>query len=95
MKWTEIPDKSLLQRSFLLGITGVILGALSLINQQLQLLEAPMGPLNGVSIGLQLVALSMVVLLLRKRKVSQEHKEKAQKMTLVLGVSILFFILSL
>ncbi|MFC3878740.1 hypothetical protein ACFOSV_01050 [Algoriphagus namhaensis] len=95
MKWTDIPDANLLKRSFLFGITGIVIGVVSLVNQNFRLFEGPMGPLNGSSIGLQLVGLSMAVLLLRKRKISQEHKVKAQKMVVVLGAAILFFILSL
>lgn len=95
MKWTEHPTGVLLQRSFLFGITGVVLGALALLNINLKWMEAPMGPLNGVSILLQFIGLSIAVLVLRKKKLSPEDKQKSQKMVLVLGVALLFFILSL
>ncbi len=95
MKWTNQPSDILLQRSFLFGITGIVLGLLSIANTYFQLLEAPMGPLNGMSIGLQFVGLSLAVLVLRKRKLSEIDKEKAKKMTLILGVALLFFILSI
>lgn len=95
MKWTEHPTGVLLQRSFLFGMTGVVLGALALLNINLKWMEAPMGPLNGVSILLQFIGLSIAVLVLRKKKLSPEDKQKSQKMVLVLGVALLFFILSL
>ena len=95
MKWTELPVETLLQRSFLFGIVGIILGTLSILNTYMSWLDAPMGPLNGVSVGLQFLGLSIAVLVLRKRKLSKEIKEKAKKMTLVLGVALLFFILSI
>jgi uncharacterized YccA/Bax inhibitor family protein len=95
MKWTNHPEEVLLQRSFLLGITGIVLGTLSILNTNLLHYQAPMGPINGVSLLLQLMGLSLAVLVLRKRKISQENKEKAQKMVLVLGVALLFFVLSI
>ncbi len=95
MKWTDQPEGVLLQRSFLFGITGIVLGALSLLNTNFQLVQAPMGPLNGVSLLLQFLGLSLAVLVLRRKKMTAEDKQKAQKMVLILGVSLLFFILSL
>jgi hypothetical protein len=95
MKWTNHPEKILLQRSFLLGITGIILGTLAILNTNTLHYQAPMGPINGASLLLQLMGLSLAVLVLRKRKISQENKEKAQKMVLVLGVALLFFVLSI
>lgn len=93
MKWTDQPEGVLLQRSFLLGITGIVLGTLSLLNTNFQLIQAPMGPLNGVGMALQLVGLSLAILVIRKRNLSPEIKEKAKKMILVLGVALIFFIL--
>lgn len=93
MKWTNHPPKTLLQRSFLFGITGIVLCFLALLNIQFQVLEAPMGPLNGVGMALQLVGLSLAVLVIRQRKLAPEVKLKAQKMILVLAVGLLFFIL--
>ncbi len=95
MNWTDIPDANLLRRSFLMGMAGIIFGMVSLINQNFYLFGGSMGPLNGASIGLQLLGLSMAVLLIRRRKVDKSLKEKAQKMIVVLGASILFFIISL
>lgn len=95
MKWTNHSEKTLLQRSFLFGITGIGLCVVSLLNTYFQLLEAPMGPLNGVGMALQLVGLSLAVLVIRKRKLAPEIKERAQKMILILAVGLLFFILTL
>lgn len=95
MKWTNHPPKILLQRSFLFGFTGIVLSVLALLNTQLQIVQAPMGPLNGVGLALQLVGLSLSVLVIRQRKLAPEIKEKAQKMILVLAVGLLFFILTL
>ncbi|WP_425635930.1 hypothetical protein ACPUEN_10985 [Algoriphagus yeomjeoni] len=95
MKWTNHPPKTLLQRSFLFGITGIALCLLALLNSYFKVLEAPMGPLNGVGLALQLLGLSLAVLVIRQRKLTPEIKEKAQKMILVLAVGLLFFILTL
>lgn len=95
MKWIEQKEEILLQRSFLFGITGVILGTFSLLNMNLKIIQAPMGPLNGVSILLQIIGLSIAILVLRKKKLKPEDKQKSQKMVLILGVALLFFILSL
>jgi hypothetical protein len=95
MKWSDLPEPVLLQRSFLFGITGIVLGALSVLNTQLQVLQAPMGPINGVSLLLQFFGLGMAVMVLKKRKLAQEHKEKSQIMILIMVVALLFFIFSL
>jgi hypothetical protein len=95
MKWSELPEPVLLQRSFLSGITGIILGALSVLNSTWHLVQAPMGPLNGVSLLLQFAGLGIAVMVLKKRKLAQEYKEKSQMMILILTVALLFFIFSL
>lgn len=95
MKWSELPEPVLLQRSFIFGLAGIILGTLSLINSHFGFLQAPMGPLNGVSLLLQFMGIGQSILVLRKRKLAQEFKEKAQILILVLGVALLFFIFSL
>jgi hypothetical protein len=95
MKWSDLPEPVLLQRSFIFGIVGIILGALSILNTTWRFVEAPMGPLNGVSLLLQFAGLGMAILVLRKRKVSKEFKEKSQMMILILAVALVFFILSL
>lgn len=95
MKWSDLPEPVLLQRSFLSGITGIVLGALSILNSTWHYVNAPMGPLNGVSLLLQFGGLGMAIMVLRKRKLSQEYKEKSQMMILILTVALLFFIFSL
>ena len=95
MNWSSLPEPILLQRAFLFGLCGILLGTLSLLNTQLQLLQAPMGPINGVSLLLQFFGLGLAVMVLRKRKVKAEFKEKAQLMILILAVALLFFIFSL
>lgn len=95
MKWTNHPPQILLQRSFLFGITGIVLCALALANSYFGWLIAPMGPLRGTGILLQLIGLSLAVLVIRKRKLDPETTEKAKKMILILAVGLLFFILSL
>lgn len=91
MNWMNKDEGLLLQRSFLFGITGIFLCLLALVNVNLDLLKAPMGPLNGVGIALQFFGLSIAVLVMRKRKISNKTKEKAKKMILVLGVALIFF----
>ena len=95
MKWSDLPEPALLQRSFLFGITGIVLGALSILNSTWHFVQAPMGPLNGVSLLLQCAGLGMAIMVLRKRKLAQEFKEKSQMMILILTVALLFFIFSL
>lgn len=87
----EKDEGLLLQRSFIFGIVGITLCLLALINKSMNLLEAPMGPLNGVGIALQFFGLSIAVLVLRKRKITDKTKEKAKKMVLILGVALVFF----
>lgn len=95
MKWTNQPNSVLLERSFLFGIVGILLGTIAIINTKFHFVSAPMGPINGVSLGLQLIAISLAVLVLRKRKVEPDLKVKAQKMIVVLAAAFLFFILSI
>lgn len=95
MKWSASPEPVLLQRSFLFGITGILLGTSSLLNTQLRLLDAPMGPLNGVSLLLQFFGIGLAIIVLRRPKVAVEYKEKSQLMILILAVALLFFIFSL
>ncbi|MCH7415608.1 hypothetical protein MM213_19055 [Belliella sp. R4-6] len=93
MNWMEKDEDLLLQRSFLFGATGIVLCLLALANTYYQVLEAPMGPLNGVGIALQFFGLSIAVLVLRKRKITETVKDKSKKMILVLGVALFFFFL--
>ncbi|MDA1269618.1 MAG: hypothetical protein O2829_11140, partial [Bacteroidetes bacterium] len=92
MKWSSLPEPVLLQRSFLFGIIGILLGTVSLLNTQFRWLDAPMGPVNGVSLLLQFFAVGLAILVLKKKKVAAEYKEKAQLMLLILTVALLFFI---
>jgi hypothetical protein len=93
MNWTNHSPKTLLQRSFLFGITGIVLSILALLNSHFNILDAPMGPLNGSGMLLQLFGLSLAVLVIRKRKLDPIIKERAKKMVLVLTVGLLFFLL--
>lgn len=93
MKWFDKDENMLVQRAFLLGVTGIILCLIPVFNSYYQLLKAPMGPLNGIGIGLQLFATSILVLVLRKRKVDEKAKEKAQKMMVVLGAALVYFMI--
>ncbi|MFC4874479.1 hypothetical protein [Negadavirga shengliensis] len=94
MKWTHINEESLLQRSFTLGLIGILCSLFPIIYFNI-------GPgtfaysnlLNGLGIAAQLLAMSMAVLVLRRRKIKEETKEKAKKMVLVLAVALLFFFL--
>ncbi len=95
MKWFDKDEKLLLERAFLFGAVGIALGFVSLANMNFGFLQAPMGPLNGVSLALQLFGMSIAVLVLRKRKITDQTKEKAKKMVLVLGVALMFFFLIL
>ena len=95
MKWSALPEPVLLQRAFLFGITGILLGTVSLLNTQLRLLDAPMGPLNGVSLLLQFFGIGLAIIVLRRPKVAVEFKEKSQLIILILAVALLFFIFSL
>jgi hypothetical protein len=95
MKWSDLPESVLLQRSFIFGIVGIVLGSLSILNTTWRFVDAPMGPLNGISLLLQFAGLGIAILVLRKRKVSKEFKEKSQMMILILAVALVFFILSL
>lgn len=91
MNWMDKDEELLIQRSFIFGMTGIVLCLIPLGNGYFQWLNAPMQPLNGVGIALQLFGLSISVLILRKRKIKDAVKEKAKKMILVLTVSLIFF----
>ncbi|EIM75120.1 hypothetical protein A3SI_14154 [Nitritalea halalkaliphila LW7] len=93
MKWNTKDEKELLRRSFLFGLSGISVSLLALVNVTLGLVALPMGVFFGVGTFLQLFGLSIAVMTMRKRKVSAESQEKAKQMILVLGVSLLFFIL--
>lgn len=91
MKWIDKDTSLLLQRSFLFGATGIVICLIPLFNNYFQFLNIPMGPVNGIGILLQFFGLSIAVMVLRKRKVEEEFKDKAKKMILVLAVALIFF----
>jgi hypothetical protein len=95
MNWMQKDEEVLLERAFLFGITGFVLCLIPLVNGYFNFLDAPMGPLTGMGIGLQLFGLSIAVLVLRKRKIKETSKEKAKKMTLVIAVALVFFFLTI
>jgi 4-hydroxybenzoate polyprenyltransferase len=94
MKWTAIGEKKLLNRSFLFGLTGILLALMPLA---FGVLGMDVGRFNewlsGIGIALQLLGMSLAVLVIRQRRVAEEIQQKAKQMTLVLAVSLLFFIL--
>ncbi|WP_200980237.1 hypothetical protein [Echinicola sp. 20G] len=95
MSWMDKDAGKLLQRSFVIGLVGILLCLIPMANAILTFMDQEkLFFLNGFGLGAQLVALSMAVLVLRKRKVDQEHQEKAKRMIITLGVSLLFFILN-
>ncbi|MFD2202070.1 hypothetical protein [Shivajiella indica] len=93
MSWEQKNEDILLKRSFLFGITGIVICLIPLFNNYFNWLEIPMTPVNGIGIVLQFFALSIAIMVLRKRKITEETKDKAKKMILVLGVSLIFFFL--
>jgi len=62
-----------------------------LFNNYLQFISVAHGPINGVGIALQFFALSIAVLVLRRRKLEEKLKDKAKKMVLILGVALIYF----
>jgi len=96
MKYFEKDEKTLLQRSFAIGLAGIILCLVVLYqNYSPFVATGVITVVNGIGLGAQLFAMSIAVLVLRKRKIKEETKEKAKKMTLVLAVSLMFFFLAI
>lgn len=90
----EKDEGKLLQRSFIFGIGGIIACLLPVFNRYGRFIENEyFHILTGIGIGAQLFALSIAVLVLRRRKIIQENKERAQRMTIALAFSLLFFFL--
>jgi ABC-type glycerol-3-phosphate transport system permease component len=95
MRYFDKNENQLLKRSFLVGLIGIILCLVPLYQNY-----SPFAATNiinivlGIGLAAQVFALSMAVLVLRKAKIPTETKEKAQKMVLILTVSLLFFILA-
>ncbi|WP_460545436.1 hypothetical protein, partial [Echinicola sediminis] len=75
-----------LQRSFIIGIIGILLCLIPMFNHVKPFAKPDkIFFLNGFGLGAQLLALSMAVLVMRKRKIPHEIKEKAKRMIIVLG----------
>ncbi|HSI77601.1 MAG TPA: hypothetical protein VK957_17010 [Lunatimonas sp.] len=92
MKLNTLSEKKLLDRAFLLGVIGISLSVIPLVAINLNITSYT-GWINGLGIACQLVAMSLAVLVIRKRKISKETQQKAKQMTMVLAVSLLFFFL--
>ncbi len=92
MKLNTLSEKKLLDRAFLLGVIGISLSVIPLVAINLNV-TGYTGWLNGIGIACQLLAMSLAVLVIRKRKISKETQQKAKQMTMVLAVSLLFFFL--
>jgi hypothetical protein len=95
MSWSDKDNSLLLKRSFLFGITGIILSLIPIVNAYFQFVQAPMVPLQGVGLLLQMFGLSIAVMVLRKRKNPEEIQDKAKKMIVVLAVALVFFVLTI
>ncbi len=92
MNWMKKDEEKLLKKSFYFGLVGIIAGLLPLFDRYLSFMENDYFHwLTGIGIGMQLFALSIAVLVLRKRKISPESKGRAQRMTIALTVSLIFF----
>jgi hypothetical protein len=95
MKGTQKDADDLLKKSFLTGMAGILCAIVPLVIKALIMPSIAYESLfTGAGIGLQLWGLSLAVLVLRQRRLSVEQKEKARKMTLVLTVALIFFILA-
>ncbi len=94
MKWADIPEEKLLSRSFYLGVFGILCAVIPLMAYHVAPnVSTRISLLTGVGIAAQLLSMSIAVLVVRRRKVTAELSEKAKRMILVLGVSLLFFFL--
>ncbi|WP_143961881.1 hypothetical protein [Litoribacter populi] len=95
MKYFDKDENLLLKRSFAVGLAGIILCLVPLYqNYSPFAANNIINIVHGVGLAAQMFALSIAVLVLRKRKIAPTIKEKAQKMTLILTVAIMFFILA-
>ncbi|MBD3627120.1 hypothetical protein [Cyclobacterium sp.] len=94
MNWKEMNVDSLLQKSFLFGLAGIVCCMVPLVVIAMQWNVIAYNNLfTGLGLALQLFGLSLSVLVLRRRNIGEIQKEKAKKMVLVLAVALLFFIL--
>lgn len=95
MKYFEKDENTLLHRSFIIGLVGIILCLISLFLTYNPIVALQVITIiNGLGLAAQLFAMSIAVLVLRKRKLKEETQEKAKKMILVLAVALLFFFLA-
>lgn len=94
MKWTSISEEKLLAKSFWISLIGILLTATPLALRTFDvLLNVNMGWFNGPGIALQLLALSLAVLVIRRRKISHEIQGKAKQMTAIQTLIVLLFVL--
>ncbi|WP_194777623.1 hypothetical protein [Pararhodonellum marinum] len=91
MKETE--ESVLLRRAFLIGVVSILLCIIPLIDQNFPFLSDTLKPsyLGGLGIAGQLLALSMAILVLRRRKIPEPIKDKAKRMIIVLAVALIYF----
>jgi amino acid transporter len=95
MKYFDKDEGTLLQRSFTIGLIGILLCLVVLYQNYSPFVSTGViTVVNGIGLAAQLFAMSIAVLVMRKRKIKDDIKEKAKKMTLVLAVSLLFFFLA-
>lgn len=92
MSWRKKDEENLLKKAFFFGMGGIIACLLPFLNRQLLFTENEyIHLLTGIGIGVQLFALSIAVLVLRKPKISHETKSKGQRMVIALAFSLIFF----
>lgn len=92
MSWMEQDENKLLQRSFFFGMIGILFCMVPLFNRNFHFWDwGNINLLTGIGIGVQLFALSIAVLVIRKRKISYDTKNKAQRMSIALTVALIFF----
>ncbi|QDH81422.1 hypothetical protein FKX85_21265 [Echinicola soli] len=94
MSWMDKDPSTLLQRCFVIGLIGIILCIIPLVNMAMAVFDpAKLVFLNGFGLLAQLVALSIAVYVIRMRKIAEGPKDKAKSLIIVLAVAVVFFIL--
>jgi len=92
MSWMDKDENKLLQRSFIFGMIGILCCMIPLFNRNFRFTDLEsINVFTGIGIGAQLFGLSIAVLVIRKRKISHEIKQKAQRMAIALTVALIFF----
>ncbi|WP_018476072.1 hypothetical protein [Echinicola pacifica] len=95
MSWMDKNPNDLLQKAFFTGLIGIVLCLIPIISLLLPSIpREKVFFLKGFGILAQLTALSMVVLVLRVRKLDKTIKDKAKRMLIVLSVALLYFFLT-